>query len=306
MEQGLSNKNTMLFLVLALVLSPGANRQSQADLEARVRANSADAAAHFALCRTYYQLENWESAIEQCEQAVQISPGSAHHDWLGRAYGAKAEHSSWLQAVPLAKKVRAEFEKAVMADPNDTIARRDLAEFYIEAPVFLGGGKQKAEAEASTLDATSRADALYIRARIAESDKDNAKAEELYRQSVAASSSPSEKLAELAGFYRRVGDLDRMQAAVDRIAKEHSPGTALFDSAAMLVRTGRDLPLAITLLKRHIAAGGTEDAPVYQAYYQLGLAYKKQGDPTAAANQFRQSSQIADYTPAMKALNGLK
>ena len=295
----------MVSLVLALALLPANALQSQANPEARARPNSGDAAAHYQLCRTYYGLENWDGAINECEQAVRISPTADHHDWLGRAYGAKAEHSSWLQAVSLAKKVRSEFEKAVEADPNNATARRDLAEFYLEAPGFLGGGKDKAEAQASTLDRISKADALYIRARLAESAKDSNQAESLYKQAVYASQNPAEHLSELAGFYRRTGNFDQMQATINRIsaAAGKNPGTPFFDGATMLVRTGRNLPQAVSMLKRFIAAGGTDEAPLHQAYYQLGLAYQKLGDKAAAADQFKQSSEIANYAPAEKALN---
>jgi tetratricopeptide (TPR) repeat protein len=297
----------MISLLLAAALISG-NRQSQADLEARVRANNSDAAAHYQLCRTYYGLENWDGAIDQCEQAVHINPSSNYHDWLGRAYGAKAEHSSWVQAVSLAKKVRTEFEQAVQADSNNPIAHRDLAEFYIEAPGFLGGGKDKAQAQAATLDSISKADAFYIRGRLAETAKDKEQAESLYKQAVDSSKNPAEALSELAGFYRRTGNLDQMQATINRIAAspDRNPGTPFFDGAAMLVRTGRNLPQAVSMLKRFIAAGGTDESPLHQAYYQLGLAYEKQGDKVAAANQFKQSSEIANYAPAEKALTKTK
>ncbi|HEY0564923.1 MAG TPA: hypothetical protein VGC88_05025 [Terriglobales bacterium] len=296
----------MLSLILALALSPATTRQTQADLEARVRANSSDAGAHFALCRTYYALENWDGAIEQCQSAVEISGGSQHHDWLGRAYGAKAEHSSWLQAVSLAKKTRTEFEKAVAADPKNAEARRDLAEFYIEAPGIVGGGKDKGLAQADVLDGISRSDADYIRARAAELAKDNAQAEELYKKSVADAKDPANYLNELAGFYRRTERFPEMEQAIGRIALTRNSATPYFDAASTLVRTGRNLPGAIDMLKKFVASGGTDDAPLYQAYYQLGLAYQKLGDQRNAATQFRASAQLADYQPAQKALEKIR
>ncbi|MBV9670869.1 MAG: hypothetical protein JOZ43_07950, partial [Acidobacteriales bacterium] len=172
----------MLPVVLALLLSPALNKQAQAELEAHVRANASDADAHLALCRTYYGLEQWDGAISECRKATDLKPSATNHDWLGRAYGAKAEHASWYQAVSLAKKVRAEFESAVEADPANSTARRDLAEFYIEAPGFLGGGKDKAVQQAAALESIDKAGALYVRARLAETNKDTVAAETLYQQ----------------------------------------------------------------------------------------------------------------------------
>ncbi len=70
---------------------------------------------------------------------------------MGRSYGEKAEHSGLLAAVKLAKRVREEFETAVRLDPNNVEARADLAEFYMEAPAIMGGGRDKAEAQAQQL-----------------------------------------------------------------------------------------------------------------------------------------------------------
>ncbi|GAC1646745.1 MAG: hypothetical protein NVS9B15_05040 [Acidobacteriaceae bacterium] len=282
------------------MIAPAVNRQSQAQLEAQVVGNPTDSQAHAALCRTYYGLENWDGAIAECEKAVKIKATSENHDWLARSYGAKAEHSSWLQAISLAKKVRAEFESAVAADPKNPVARRDLAEFYIEAPAFLGGGKDKAEQQALALQSADKADALYVRARIAESNKNFSNAEALYKQAAASSDKPGEYLTELASFYRRIGKLEEMQAIIARLS--NATGTPLFDGASILIRTGRELNTAVSMLKRYIAEGGTVDAPLYQAYYQLGLAYQKMGDNEAARTQFRQSAQIADYRPAERAL----
>jgi tetratricopeptide (TPR) repeat protein len=292
----------MLSLALTWMLATGTIRQTQANLEARVRANGGDASAHYSLCRTYYSLENWDGAIAECEQAVKISDASEYHNWLARAYGAKAEHSPWLQAIPLAKKAHTEFEKAVQADPKNAVARRDLADYYIDAPAMLGGGKNKAEQQAAALDSISRPAALYVRARLAESNKDNAKAEDFYKQAVAAAHNPADYLNELAGFYRRTGNLDQMQATIARVAAMPQPGIAFYDTACMLIRTGRNLNGAIEMLQRYIASGGTEEAPLHQAYYQLGLAYQKRGDKSAAQDQFKQALESADYRPAEKAL----
>src|SRR5579875_3796773 len=68
--------------------------------------NSGDAEAHNLRCRVYYQEEQWDAAISDCEAAVQASPNnSEYHLWLGRAYGRKAAHSSLVGAYKLARKV---------------------------------------------------------------------------------------------------------------------------------------------------------------------------------------------------------
>ncbi len=293
---------TFLFATVMMVSGQTATRSFPAEPQARAKANIPDAEAHYALCRIDYNLEKWDQAIEECGEAVHFGNESEYHDWLGRAYGSKAEHAPWFQAVSLAKKAHAEFEKAVSVSGDDVQARRDLAEYYVEAPGFLGGGKEKAELQAVALDKLNKAAALNVRAQIAESNKDNAQAESLLKQAVGLSDRPAEALGELASFYRRTGNLDSMQATVAEIANRKEAGDALYEGASLLVRTGRALPQAVAMLRRFIAAGGTDAAPRYAAMYQLGLALKKQGDAEAAKQQFRNAVQLADYRPAKQAL----
>jgi tetratricopeptide (TPR) repeat protein len=224
---------------------------------------------------------------------------------LGRAYGARAEHASWYQAMGFAKKARAAFEAAVAADPKDVTAHRDLGDYYIDAPSMLGGGKDKALQQASLLDALSPSDADYLRARVAENSGDKTRAEQLYKSSVSKTKQPAAALSELAGFYRRSQRYDDMQATIDRIAALERPGVALYDGASMLVRTGRNLPAAIKMLNRYIDEGTSDEEPIYRALYQLGLAYQKSGDAGSAQAKLHKAVEIADFAPAKKALKDL-
>src|SRR6202007_1370841 len=104
-----------------------------------------DAESHNLLCRAYFSLEEWDRGIAACESAVKLDPqNSLDHLWMGRIYGEKADRAGFLKAAGLAKKVRSSFERAVELSPNSWEARTDLAEFYLEAPGIVGGGKDKA------------------------------------------------------------------------------------------------------------------------------------------------------------------
>ena len=69
-------------------------------------------------------------------------------EYVGRIYGEKADRAGFFSAAGLAKKVRTEFERSVEFSPNSWQARTDLAEFYLEAPGIVGGGKEKARSQA--------------------------------------------------------------------------------------------------------------------------------------------------------------
>jgi cytochrome c-type biogenesis protein CcmH/NrfG len=128
----------------ARLLAEGRADEAIAALQSKISAAPKDAEAYNLLCRVYFQLGNWDRGVPQCEKAVALEPGnSRYHLWLGRIYGEKADAVSFFSAAGLAKKVRTEFEAAVQLDPKNVDARTDLAEFYLEAPGIVGGGRHK-------------------------------------------------------------------------------------------------------------------------------------------------------------------
>ena len=114
-------------------------------LHGQIIASPNDAMAHNLLCRAYFSLGDWDRGVSDCEKAVTLAPdNSQFHLWLGRIYGEKADKASFLTAAGLARRVAREFEAAVHLNPRSIDARTDLAEFYLEAPGIVGGGRDKA------------------------------------------------------------------------------------------------------------------------------------------------------------------
>src|SRR5215472_19014728 len=135
-----------------VLLATGSVDQAIADLHGRISAAPNDALAHNLLCRAYFSLGEWDRGIADCEKAVSLAPeNSQFHLWLGRIYGEKADKSNFMTAAGLARRVRDEFEKAVHLNPKSVDARSDLAEFYLEAPGIVGGGRDKAQQQANSL-----------------------------------------------------------------------------------------------------------------------------------------------------------
>src|SRR5262249_22533175 len=63
-----------------------------------------DASAHYWALRSYYELRDYENAVNHGEKAVRLEPqNSEYNRWLGRAYGAKAEQT---RSFFLARKVK--------------------------------------------------------------------------------------------------------------------------------------------------------------------------------------------------------
>ena len=253
-----------------------------------------DAESYNLLCRAYFMLEEWDHAISACERATSLEPrNSQYFMWLGRVYGEKADRAGFFSAAGLAKKVRSSFERAVELDPRNWEARTDLAEFYLEAPGIVGGGKDKARAQAEAIQPLNPAMAHWVLARLAEKNNDAAGAEREYRAEIAASQSSARSWFDLAAFLRHTHRLDEMDEAVRKL--ESSPidrPDALYDAATILLRAERDFPLAVTLLRRYLASPA-EAAPAFKAHDLLGRILEKQGDKRGAADEFRAALVLA-------------
>ena len=131
-----------------------------------------NAAVYALIGKAYYMDGQYKNSTGWLEKAVAEDPrNSRYYDWLGRAYGRRAEESSFLTALPYANKTRDSFEKAVALDPVNLEALDDLFEYYLQAPGIVGGGVDKAEGVAARIGRLSEAESHYTLARLAQKRK---------------------------------------------------------------------------------------------------------------------------------------
>ena len=273
-------------------------------LQQQVSLHPADAESFNLLCRAYFMADDWDPALEACQRAASLAPQSSMYQlWLGRVYGEKADHSSIFSAPGLAKQARSAFERAVQLDPGNWEARADLGEFYAEAPGIVGGGKDKARAQADALMRINPAMGHWVLARVAEKDKQPDVAEREYRAEIAASHSGARAWLDLAGFLRHEKRYEEMKQALRTLNSSLlDRPEALMHAAQQLFRSELDLPFAVGLLERYLKAP-VEDGPAFKAHDLLGQIYEKQGDRRAAADEFRAALALAhSYTRAQENL----
>jgi len=292
------------------LLNAGRVDDAIALLQRQLATNKDNAEANNLLARAFYAEEVTDRAIPPGERAVELAPqNSVYHLWLGRIYGQKAEKANPFSAMGFAKKVRDQFEKAVQLDPNNMEARSDLAEFYIEAPGMVGGGKDKARAQAEAIASKDPPLAHWIRARLAEKDKNYAEAEKEYRAAIDSSGGKAEQWLNLAAYYHeRKRDSEMLEAVNRAVAAPRKSSAVVYDAASLLFHANQKLTLAIELDNKYLLSKDkVEEAPAFKAYSLLGQILEKQGDKAGAAKQYQAALALArDYAPAREALNKLQ
>lgn len=124
-------------------------------------------------------------AVKAGERATKAHPDDARlWLWLGRAYGRKAIEANLLARASWAGKTREAWEKAVALDPNNVEAHFDLMQYYLQAPGMLGGGVDKAQAQAEAIGRIKAAYGQLALGTIAMAQKDAAAAEAAWREAV--------------------------------------------------------------------------------------------------------------------------
>ena len=289
------------------LLATGHVDEAIATLDHQINAEPNDAVAHNLLCRAYFSLGDWDRGIRDCEKAVALDPdNSQFHLWLGRIYGEKADKANFFTAAGLAKRVVREFEAAVHLNPKNVDARTDLAEFYLEAPGIVGGGRDKAEQQADSLQSLDPSKAHWVNARIAEKKHDNAEAEKEYRAAIDASHGAASAWLNLGLFYRHSERLDDMEKALlhVRSAPLDRPD-ALVDAAEILIHSNRNLAEAVQLLHAYMnSSSPVEQAPAFKVHYLLGTAIEKLGDKRQAVAEYQSALELArEFQPARQALD---
>lgn len=266
--------------LLAMVAAAGVNEQAenlyqrtdyQAAIDLLNKQNPKDAVAYELLGRCYYGLADFKKATEALERATAMdSSKSSYFLWLGRAYGRRAETSSFITAPGFATKARANFERAVSLDPRNLPALNDLFEYYLQAPGFLGGGFDKAKALAEKIRALDPVEYHFTQARLAEKQKEFHNAEAQLRRAVDLAPRQVGRVIDLAKFLAKQGRYQESDATFQRAQKiEPQNPKLLFEQAATYIETKRNLERARELLKRYLDAPLTPDDPPRQEAQRL-------------------------------------
>jgi len=281
---------------LRRMFEAGEYRQVQAASQAALAATPRDASLHYWLARSSYELGIYDAAVQAAEEACRLDPQKSDFQmWLGRAYGRKAEIES---SFFLARKTRRAFETAVKLDPANIEARRNLEEYYAEAPWFLGGGKDKARQQADAVAALDPLEGLLAMADFYRNTDQPEEAQKQYEQLLAKHPDKVHFYLEALDFYAHRRDSLNMARVLGEAHSEFpNDPRLLFYSAVSRVIGGLQLGQAETELKQFLAEypGSSDSVTQAEARDWLGRIYEVEEKWDLAVEQYRQALQLEPY-----------
>jgi tetratricopeptide (TPR) repeat protein len=236
-------KRVLAALCIASTVMAAANAKQEAGLEAGRRAYEASdyakaiqalqaAAANdpqngevqLLLTKSYLELLEYDPAIKSAEKAVAIdAENSVYHEWLGRAYGEKADHASLFSAISLAKKTRKEFDTAIQLDGKNFSARQALIEFDCSAPGIVGGGEEKALPQIKLLAEMDAAEGHYAAGNCRRQKKDFAVADEEFAKALESNPKSAVLIYDIGDYAVKRGQPERL-LAVAEMGERVAPG----------------------------------------------------------------------------------
>jgi len=210
--------------------------------------------------RDHFMLGDYKKAAEAFERAFSIEPANSEYaHWLGRSFGRRAETAAPFFAPRYESKARGYFEKAVALDPGNEAALRDLFDYYLEAPGYLGGGYDKAEAIARQIGERNPGQGLSDQARLADRRREFDGVDEQLR-----------RVVDMAQRLARHGRIAASEAAFDQ-ADQIAPDSpqVVLARARLYVEQKRNLDRARALLNQYLRSNLTPGDPSREEAEQL-------------------------------------
>lgn len=239
-----------------------------------------------------------EAVIAKAEACVKALPASAKcHHALGRLYGAAALSSGLVNGIKYASRIKEEFARAVELEPKNFDARRDLNQFYLQAPGLAGGSVRKAIENCEAHGKHNATQGQLLRADVHIYEKEFDKAESLLSAVKPASDEIAARALPQAWVglgFAMIGDKQaaKAQALFERQLVHDMNNALLHFGLGRAQLENNAVDAAIASLERAIKI----DAKL-NIHYRLGIAYQTKGDKPRAITAFQ---QFLGYAPPGK------
>ncbi len=265
-------------------------------LNSEIAKSPSDASLYFLLGQSFYELREFTRAATSLERAIQLAPKqSEYHDWLGKAYGRKAEESVFLSAMSWARKTHREFEIAVEMNPSNFEAQRDLIRYEMNAPGIVGGGEDKAMKHIEDLEKIDSMEGQLARGEFFATKKRMSEADAVFAKILESNTDRAGVYFEVADYYSDRANSEKMGEAIAYAERIDPNDRRLkYYRGVLLVMDGKNPSEAEILLKSYLATvPNSSDLPPHAAARKwVGKLYEAQGRFSEAAQQYRDSLSL--------------
>ncbi len=248
------------------------------------------------LAKSYLELQQHDAAIRSAEKAVALEPqNSVFHEWLGRAYGDKADRAGWFPAISLAKKTRKEFQMAVDLDDRNFSARQALIEFDCSAPGLVGGGEEKARPHIQKLMELDAAEGYYAAGNCRRQKKDFAGADKQFTKSLETRPKSAELIYDIGDYAMKRGQPERLLSVAEagERAAPNDPRGKFYRGVALVLSKGKP-EQAERLFEEYLRGAPKRNGYPSPAWVHawLGRLYESQNNMAEAREEFESALRL--------------
>ncbi len=268
--------NTTPLAAAKKLFESGRYPEARAAFEKIAAAEPQNAEVMFYLGWTAFRLNQPEESAKLLEKATALdATKSLYFHVLGDAYGVLTQRASVFGKIGWAKKCLAAYDRAVALDPGNLDARAARLSYYWHAPAIVGGGMDKARAEAEE-----------IRQR-----------------------DPVRGAQGLADLYVSEKQYAEAFAVIDRLVAQYPDNKPVqYQLGRLAAITGQQLDRGATALEAYLRYSPQGREPgLAAAHWRLGMLYARKGDKAAARAEFEAALKLdPGFTAARESLKKLK
>ncbi len=244
------------------------------------------AQAQYYLGRIAFDEKNFDDAEEFFEEAIEVDGKNAdYHLWLGNTLGNVIGEANMLRKTVLAPKLRDAYARAAELKPDMIDAHWGLMMFCMEAPAMMGGGIDKAKAEAQAIAKYSEADGHRAMGAIYNKEQKYAEAEKEFN--LAWKSNPK-YTGPLLNFYLNRKEYPKAMGFIETLLKSEPENYSLiyqFGKASAL--SGQQLDKGQECLNKYLAYQPKANEPSHAgAHMRLGQIFEKKGNKAEAKKRY--------------------
>ncbi len=273
----------------------GELREAREVLVVAEKEDPKDARPAYYLGRIAFAERDYGKAGDWFEKATKAEGDNAlYYFWAGQAYGSAAGTANRLRQAVLARRIKAAFERAVELDPSYADARFGLLQFHLQAPGVMGGSREKARAEAETIQGLSPWLGYQARVQLHQAERDTAAFEREHRDAVVVFPDSAQPYLALGLLYQQRGDYDRAFAAIEQLLSR-VPGlpSAHYQVGRLAALSGQRLEEGETALLDYLRhQPGPRDPSHAGARWRLGMIYELQGRPAEARREYEAALEL--------------